>query len=73
MSQFEKRSEPIHGRTVTITSWMDSATGTWKASAPGFALQNGRADEPGQSTREEAVAQVLREMDAFFRRGMVSK
>lgn len=67
MSTFEKTVEFIHGRTLTITSWMDD-TGAWKASAPGFILKHGRADAEGQQSRQAAVSQVLREMTQLLGR-----
>lgn len=66
MSDFEKKTEHMHGRTVTITSWMDVETDTWKASAPGFILHHGRADENGQPSRQAAIAHVMREMESVL-------
>ena len=74
MSEFEKTTAPINGRTVTITSWIDSETGTWKASAPGFILHHGRADEKGQPSRQAAVAMIMREMETVLHRtGIIRK
>ena len=73
MSDFEKTAHPMHGRTVTITSWMDITTGTWKASAPGFILHHRKADEKGQPSRQAAVAMVVREMDTVLRRDTVAR
>ncbi len=66
MSDFEKTVEYVRGRTLTITSWLDAESGTWKASAPGFILRFGRADAPGQSSRQAAVSAVVREMDTLL-------
>jgi len=67
MSTFEKTFAHVRGKTLTVTSWLDGESGTWKASVPGFILRLGRADSPGQSSREAAVSQVVRELEVILR------
>ena len=68
MIAFEKSVEYIRGRSLTITSWHDDETDTWKAHAPGLILPPGRVNRPGQASRKDAISQIMREMEQSFQR-----